>query len=751
MNSLLQQFLMIPKFKEMLLKMNNSKNVDGKSNFLYQLQLLFAKVIKSQNSNINTLDFFNSFEFPNNHNNRNGIRDISNYESSLRNSHYNRTVQMDVYEFLNLFLNNLENNLNQKDIKKLFNLIQGEFLTKIIPFENKKKFSQKFQSFNAISLDVNYQNNLNESLDKYFKTENLIGENQFYSDQLKKKVDAKKKIYFKILPPTLIIHLKRFEWHYQSMTRNKVNSNFQFPKKIDLSKYTIDRHSEKNNKNKKSRDGDSANVSNKYTYKLFGIIVHSGQSDCGHYYSIIKNFDNSNICGMQGKQSKDKEKNKWYKFDDTNVSQFDPEKIPDVCYGGEIDSNNKKNYYSKQIHSRKKNYSAYMLFYQKIENKNTNNNNNNNKNKNNNDDDNDNDKKCDENNINLLKNNNFKQSKLHVFNKVFKDNCNYLKSYYCYDQSFQFFQNKLITKYDQEKNQLILKIIAYYFIKITAFLKNDNDLLLVDFLKKNLSSNYFVSEWLLTKLTQKSYKKLNLLFSNSVNTTFENNFFDILISIVKSFFLKIEIKNLIDTKMVSPDSFIKKTIEMFKNYNLQDLVNKISNNNNNDKNQNNKYDKENRLLISFLNHVLNSIIEPTKFCKNIFDFFNFLNKLLLLNNQIIQYCLSENVLTRLYINYSKINPNYCNGNHNQIKNHQKLNKIQISLKKNYYWFISSIETIIFYIFKNTENKKTTSLHLSNTDKFILKQKNFFSSLLEYNINDESINTIITILKEEKYF
>ena len=43
-----------------------------------------------------------------------------------------------------------------------------------------------------------------------------------------------------------------------------------------------------------------------FQYKLKGIVVHSGTSDSGHYYSFIKDRE----------ESKD-ENSKWYEFNDT--------------------------------------------------------------------------------------------------------------------------------------------------------------------------------------------------------------------------------------------------------------------------------------------------------------------------------------------------------------------------------------------------------------------------------------------------
>ena len=61
-----------------------------------------------------------------------------------------------------------------------------------------------------------------------------------------------------------------------------------------------------------------------YKYNLKGVVVHNGTSDSGHYYSFIKDREES------------KEVNsKWYEFNDTHVDHFDEKQIPEETFGGE--------------------------------------------------------------------------------------------------------------------------------------------------------------------------------------------------------------------------------------------------------------------------------------------------------------------------------------------------------------------------------------------------------------------------------
>lgn len=61
-----------------------------------------------------------------------------------------------------------------------------------------------------------------------------------------------------------------------------------------------------------------------YQYNLKGVVVHNGTSDSGHYYSFIKDRE----------ESKD-ENGGWYEFNDTQVDHFDAQQIPEETFGGE--------------------------------------------------------------------------------------------------------------------------------------------------------------------------------------------------------------------------------------------------------------------------------------------------------------------------------------------------------------------------------------------------------------------------------
>jgi len=70
---------------------------------------------------------------------------------------------------------------------------------------------------------------------------------------------------------------------------------------------------------------------------LFSVVVHTGTPRGGHYYSMIKNFEDG----------------KWYKLDDTNVYEMDNKDIARTFSDGNPYTNNSP--------------TGYILMYRKIE------------------------------------------------------------------------------------------------------------------------------------------------------------------------------------------------------------------------------------------------------------------------------------------------------------------------------------------------------------------------------------------------
>ncbi len=127
-----------------------------------------------------------------------------------------------------------------------------------------------------------------DCIDLYTQSELLNHENAWYNEKTKEKEDVKKQLQFWMLPDILIVDLKRFN------NRNQKNNKFiDTPlTNLDLSPYVI------------GYNKDS------YKYDLYGVSNHMGGVHGGHYTAHVKNANN-----------------KWYLFNDTQVSEIKEENV----------------------------------------------------------------------------------------------------------------------------------------------------------------------------------------------------------------------------------------------------------------------------------------------------------------------------------------------------------------------------------------------------------------------------------------
>lgn len=175
-----------------------------------------------------------------------------------------------------------------------------------------------------------------------------------------------KRLLIKKLPPVLAIQLKRFDYDWERECAIKFNDYFEFPRELDMEPYTV--------AGVAKLEGDDVNPENQIIqneqsenehcgstkYRLVGVLVHSGQASGGHYYSYIIQRNGG-----------DGEKNRWYKFDDGDVTECkmdDDEEMKNQCFGGEymgevFDHMMKRMSYRRQ----KRWWNAYILFYERMD------------------------------------------------------------------------------------------------------------------------------------------------------------------------------------------------------------------------------------------------------------------------------------------------------------------------------------------------------------------------------------------------
>lgn len=381
MNSVVQQLYMIPDLRCGVLTsdVNSGKLimynlVDDKHNSsLFQLQLIFANLQETEKKYYTPRDFTKTI--------------------SIEGRPVDVRRQQDAQEFFNILSENIEDEVKGTTNEKLLKeILGGEICNEIKSLEEGHEYvSHSYEPFYTLQLDIKNRKSIEEALDYYIKPDILEGDNKYYCEKYDKKIKVHKRAFLKKTSNTLVINLKRFEFDYNTFRKYKVNDYCEFPMEFSIKPWTKEGIQERENVNlnqkeksdqdldeelpevdtseikkkvveeeKKEFEEDNEQVKEvqplvqddkSYIYEVAGVVVHSGGAEGGHYYSFIK----------------DRENNKWFEFNDTNVRPFDVKDLPDETFGGEGKGGNfignATDFMGDAVFTKSKN--AYFIIYQK--------------------------------------------------------------------------------------------------------------------------------------------------------------------------------------------------------------------------------------------------------------------------------------------------------------------------------------------------------------------------------------------------
>ncbi|CAK4084158.1 unnamed protein product [Aphanomyces euteiches] len=316
MNALLQQLFQLPAFRGHILGADIDANKSHDANEISELQRVFVSLDHTNRKWHDPTTFCVSH------------RDVDGQQTDLR-------VQMDADEFLGVLLDRVETVVKPTSLADLG--FGGQLVNQIITETG--HVSERDEPFVVLSVDVQNKGQLEASLESYVQGETLEGDNAYYCEQARQKVRATKRVCIKKLPHTLVIHLKRFEFDYDTMEKFKLHDLLEFPTQLDMAPYTA------------GALGSSENQDEAW-YALKGVVVHSGSADMGHYYSFIQDRRTSET---------------WWEFNDQIVRPFAADQLAEEGFGGDEevekwDAVNRK--YVPVVQTKKR--SAYMLIYDRI-------------------------------------------------------------------------------------------------------------------------------------------------------------------------------------------------------------------------------------------------------------------------------------------------------------------------------------------------------------------------------------------------
>jgi len=227
-----------------------------------------------------------------------GKEQTVNPEGFIKSLKIDASIEQDAEEFSNLLLTILESKFETQTNVFVKNMVKNNFLGEyqsVITCLTCKSKSYSCSKFRDLSLNVEGQQTLNNSLKAYLKEEVLDGNDQYYCKRCEGKQKAMRQICLTALPSVLNFRLIRFVYDRQSMQKKKLDTYSRFPQTLDMGQYL--------------NLPDKPNVSSRenYNYHLYAVLIHKGPSaNCGHYVAQIK--DNTT--------------KQWYQFNDDKVDKL---------------------------------------------------------------------------------------------------------------------------------------------------------------------------------------------------------------------------------------------------------------------------------------------------------------------------------------------------------------------------------------------------------------------------------------------
>ncbi|UIZ29695.1 hypothetical protein KXD40_002914 [Peronospora effusa] len=317
--------------------------------------------------------------------------------------------QNDATEFCDKLLDRLETGLKTtpQGTRCLQDVLGGKLISQKLPKDCGHRYERE-EPFIRLELQIRGKESIEESLSAFVEGELMDGDNKVECELCATKKAAVRRTCFGSLPNLLILHLKRFDLDYTTFETVKLNNRCSFPMRLSMKPYTkagIEEQEARSNlqqeREETSTDEDMASDDSSssdefitdvnsdasvvpasaspkssvklaasprsttgetsvgdderrsvksdpnYEYRLKGVLVHSGVAQGGHYYSFI--YDHMS--------------EKWFKYDDEDVTPFDPANIEAECFGGvqRRSWHGSNNSMEMEVFSN-----ALMLYYEKV-------------------------------------------------------------------------------------------------------------------------------------------------------------------------------------------------------------------------------------------------------------------------------------------------------------------------------------------------------------------------------------------------
>lgn len=242
MNSTMQQFFHVERFREGLLAFEVDPEEEKEESLMYQLQSLFAHLQETDKAYYNPKGFCHA---------------LKNWEGEPTDVF----IQEDASDFLLKFFQEVEG-LTQGTpcetvLKEAFG---GTYVHELIAEGG--KYRARPEAFYFITVPVKNIRTLDEALSAFIAEEVLTDfsweiEKEGSEEVVKEQLPTVKRISLQSLPRHLFLHLKRFEFDYETMQQIKINDRLEFPEELDMRPYTLEGRREMEKAQAQQQGGNS--------------------------------------------------------------------------------------------------------------------------------------------------------------------------------------------------------------------------------------------------------------------------------------------------------------------------------------------------------------------------------------------------------------------------------------------------------------------------------------------------------------
>ncbi|CAM9823365.1 unnamed protein product, partial [Laminaria digitata] len=232
MNSTLQQLFMVPEFRKGVLDFRDSET-PTEDGLMWQLQNMFSHLQESEKAHFNPTGL---------------VRSLRDWEGQP----LDVMVQQDASEFLTQFFQQasdfpltttVEGQVMGSSSENILKQSFGGVYSNELFAEGGRLYSERPEPFSYISVEVRNMKTLGEALEVFTKEEvvSFKWDKEVNADTGERRavtLNTHKRCSIKSLPNHLVIHLKRFDFDFDTMQQTKINDRLEFPFELDMYPYT---------------------------------------------------------------------------------------------------------------------------------------------------------------------------------------------------------------------------------------------------------------------------------------------------------------------------------------------------------------------------------------------------------------------------------------------------------------------------------------------------------------------------------